>query len=249
MNDASASPDLATQSSDTAAWVAALDDNALRRASSSTIFERGRTYASAGAVDVTAEESGDHPSIFATITGTMAYAAEVWIRNDEIGGHCECPNAGDGWFCKHQVALALVWRQRLSGQAPSVDEQARKKVDASAKRARTVKDRRQALADFLHAQPASVLADRLLDLVDRDREVARELQQWRKLSDASDEPADLKALVTEIMAPGRDFIDWNESHAYARRADAVLPVLARARAKDPAGAVALCLHAGAATVC
>ncbi|SHN28940.1 SWIM zinc finger domain-containing protein [Rhizobacter sp. OV335] len=243
MNDASSPDNLAAQPFDTATWAAALDDSALRRASSSAIFQRGKTYAGSGAVDVTEEERGDSPSIRATITGTSPYATEVWIEDGEVGGDCDCPNAEDGWFCKHQVALALVWRERLSGQAPTLDEESRKKVQASVKRAQTLKDRRQALADFLHSQPVAVLADRLLGLADRDHEIGRELQQWRKLSDAPDKASNLKALVTEIMAPGRDFISWDESHAYARRAEAVLPLLAQTRERDPSGAAALCLHA------
>ena len=116
-------------------------------------------------------------------------------------------------------------------------------MQASAKRAKTVKDRRQALDDFLHSRSAATLADRLLDLADRDHEIARELQQWRKLSEAPQEPADLKALITEILSPGRDFISWRESYGYVHRAEAVLPLLAKTRERDPSGAAALSLHA------
>jgi len=223
--------------------IASLSDGALRRASSSAIFQRGKTYASSGAVEVQSEESGDTPAIYATVNGTQPYSTEVWVHDGELGGTCDCANAQDGWFCKHQVALAMVWRERLSGEAPAVDEEARRKVQASVKRAKTVKDRRQALDDFLHSRSAATLADRLLDLADRDHEIARELQQWRKLSEAPQEPADLKALITEILSPGRDFISWRESYGYVHRAEAVLPLLAKTRERDPSGAAALSLHA------
>src|SRR5205814_626668 len=233
----------ATQSNETSALVAALSDGALRGASSSAIFQRGQTYAASGAVEVSREEPGDTPAIYATVTGTEPYRTEVWIQEGEAGGACDCANAQDGWFCKHQVALALVWRARLSGESPALDEEARKKVQASAKRAKTVKDKRQALDDFLQARSSAELAQRLMQLADRDHQVERELQQWRKLSAAPTEAADLKALVTEIMSPGHGFVSWRESHGYAQRAEAVLPLLAKTRESDPAAAMALSLHA------
>ena len=228
---------------ETPALVAALSDRALRGASSAAIFQRGRIYANSGAVDVMSEEPGDTPAIYATVTGTEPYSTEVWIHDGEVGGTCDCANAQDGWFCKHQVALGLVWRERLGGELPAIDEQARKEVQATSKRAKTVKDRRQALHDFLHSRSAATLADRLLDLADRDHEIARELQQWRKLSEAPQEAADLKALVTDIMSPGHSFISWRESHGYVHRAEAVLRLLAQTREHDPRGAASLSLHA------
>lgn len=231
------------QQHETASLVVALGDSALRSASSSATFQRGRTYASSGAVEVQSEEPGDTPAIYATVNGTEPYSTDVWVQDGEVGGSCDCASAREGWFCKHQVALALVWRERLSGAAPAIDEEARRKVQASAKRARTVEDRRQALHDFLHSRSAATLADRLLDLADRDHEIARELQQWRKLSEAPQEAADLKALVTEIMSPGRDFISWRENYGYVHRAEAVVPLLAKTRDRDPFGAAALSLHA------
>lgn len=220
-----------------------LTDSVLKRLAGSTVFQRGQTYASSGAVQVVSEELGSTPTIHATVNGTEAYSSEVWIDEDILGGSCDCAYAEDGSFCKHQVALALVWRDRLGGQITEIDDAAAKKVQASVKRARTVKDRRQALDEFLHAQTAQALADRLMQLADRDSAIARELQQWRKISAAPESITDLKPLVTEILAPGIEFISWRESFAYARRAEAVLPVLAQARSTDPVGAVRLALHA------
>jgi hypothetical protein len=170
MNDAATTGTAATQHHETPALVAALSDSALRRASNSAIFQRGRTCASSGAVDVASEEPGDTPVIRATVTGTGTepYATEVWIHEGEVGGVCDCANAQEGWFCKHQVAVALIWRERLCGEAPIIDAQALNKVEANPKRAQTLKERQQALKEFLHSQPASVLADRLLGLGDRD---------------------------------------------------------------------------------
>jgi len=226
-----------------ASWLVALDDAALLTASSKSIFQRGRTYARSGAVEVMRQESGDRPSVHATVQGTEPYETAVWIDAGEVDGSCDCMSALEGWFCKHQVALALVWRERLSGAAPVVDEEARRKVQASARRAQTLEQRHQALKEFLHARSAAALADRLLDLAERDPDIQRELQQWRKLSEAPQGVTELKSLVTEILAPGRDFISWREGHAYVHRAQAVLDVLSQARSRDPALAATLGLHA------
>lgn len=235
----------AATSSDTiaTALLPALSDAALLLKTSKAIFQRGQAYARSGAVAVTREASGQAPTLHATVQGSEPYETEVWIHEGETGGSCDCMNAADGWFCKHQVALALVWRERLGAEAPAVDGEEPREVQASASRAQTIKNRRQALKEFLHAQPASTLADRLLELAGRDADIRRELQQWRKLGGAPRASSELKALVTEIMSAGSDFVSWQESHGYVHRALAVLDVLRQARARDPALAASLCMHA------
>ncbi|HDC7024507.1 TPA: hypothetical protein O8822_002728 [Staphylococcus aureus] len=102
---------------------------------------------------------------------------------------------------------------------------------------------REALNQFLQAQSTQVLADRLLQLADRDYPIARELQQWRKISASPEKAPDLQALIAGILEPDSDFISWRQSFAYASRAGAVLPLLAQARARDAVSAVALSLCA------
>lgn len=81
-------------------------------ASSAKIFERGKIYASSGAVSIVGEECDPQPAIQAEVAGTQIYNASVWIEGGGAAGSCDCPNADDGWFCKHQVAVALIWRRR-----------------------------------------------------------------------------------------------------------------------------------------
>lgn len=54
---------------------------------------------------------------------------------------------------------------------------------------------------------------------------------------------ELKALATQILATGRDFLDWRQTFGYAQRAADVLPLLAQTRARNPEDALALGLHA------
>jgi hypothetical protein len=218
-----------------------LSDAALIHRSSTKIFERGKTYASSGAVSIVGEAGDPQPAIHAEVAGTQIYNTSVWIEDGDMAGSCDCPSADDGWFCKHQVAVALIWRHRVSGTEPVVDQAARKKVQASAKRAQTVKHRREALQEFLRGQPATALAEKLIDLAETYREIERELQQWQRLSNA--EPEDLKPLMSEILAVGHRFVPLPEVATYVRRAAAVLPMLQGARERDVKSAVALSLHA------
>lgn len=190
------------------------------------------------------------PAARATVVGTQRYEVDVWVDEGVVGGQCDCPNAEDGWFCKRQVALAIVCRGLLGGEAPAPDEAAREKLAAAAaakaRRARTIEDRREALARFLRSQDAPVLAQRLLDLADRDAAIERKLQQWRRLGEVEHGVAgltELKALATQILAPGRGFLDWRRTFGYAQRAADVLPLLAQTRARNPEDALVLGLHA------
>lgn len=215
-------------------WVRALSDASLIQASSAAIFQRGETYAASGAVEVVDEAPLPEPALHARVAGTETYTTEVWIEDDAATGSCDCPNAEDGWFCKHQVAVALVWRDRLAGHATPIDAAARESVQSSVKRARTAEDKRQALRDFLRGQEVSALADKLLELADRERDISRELQQWRKASEVSNDPADLKPLINEMLAPGRSFIAWDESYSYVRRAKLCSPCCKRPGRVAPA---------------
>jgi len=91
------------------AWALASDDAALEGASSAAIFKRGRAHADSGCVQVVAEDPPPEPALRARVTGTELYTTDVWIEGGGPVGECDCPNAQDGWFCKHQVAAALVY--------------------------------------------------------------------------------------------------------------------------------------------
>jgi tetratricopeptide (TPR) repeat protein len=227
---------------DNAMLIEELSDAALRAISSPKILERGATYALSGAVRIVGEDLKPVPTISAEVDGTGTYSTRVWI-DGRVHGTCDCPNADDGWFCKHQVAVALVWRKRLGGSEPVVDEAARKRVQASVKRAETIKRRREALQEFLTSLPASVLAGKLMDFADSYREIDRELRTWQRISGAQARPDDRKALVSETLAAGRHFMDSWDVGPWVRQAQSILPLLQNERARDPQAAVALSLYA------
>jgi hypothetical protein len=65
-----------------------LSDAALIHASSPKVFERGKTYASSGAVSAVSEEGDPKPVIHAEVAGTQLYATSVWIEDGE-GNKCQ----------------------------------------------------------------------------------------------------------------------------------------------------------------
>ena len=97
--------------------IEALSDTALRSLAGKAVFGRAKDYVTSNAITVIAEEGGAIPAIYAEIIGSDIYLTEVWVRDGSVGGGCDCPHAEDGIFCKHQVALAMVWRwvKPLSG--------------------------------------------------------------------------------------------------------------------------------------
>lgn len=224
-------------------WVRSLSDDSLTQTSSAAIFQRGKAYARSGAVEVLDEDAMPEPAVRAQVTGSMRYSTEVWIEDDDIAGSCDCTHASGGWFCKHQLALALVWRDRRAGSAPSDQAPTHMPLQRGSKDLGGAEAGRRALHDFLHNQGAALLADKLLELAHRDADIDLELQHWRKASGLGEEPAAAKHLIGEMLATGSDFVTWNESASYVRRAEAALPLLQQARQRDAAGAVALCLHA------
>lgn len=228
-------------------WQAALSDAALRDVAGAAVFARGQTYAASGAVQEPAlsyPQARRQIALQATVLGTQRYSAGVLVNeNDDVQGDCDCPHAQDGNFCKHQVALALTLRGMLGGDAPVPDPQAKKKVAAAAKRAQTQAGNREALKTFVQGQSAAVLADRLWAWAEMDRDLMADLKAWAAQSRAGTDSKALASAITELLRNTRDFLDWRDSGAYARRAEQVLPMLEPLLARDPAQLRELCEHA------
>jgi len=231
--------------------VEALSDTALRSLAGKAVFGRAKDYVTSNAITVIAEEGGAIPAIYAEIIGSDIYLTEVWVRDGSVGGGCDCPHAEDGTFCKHQVALAMVWRnllgtQRSAGPTGFPADAPTASPPLAGRTARLVTKeavQHQALETFLNLRPVSELASKLMDLANRDAGIAKELNQWMRLDQPVASVAEHKTLVTEMLAVGRSFVPASQSSKYVQRAEAVLPLLDRALKTDPAGALVLTQHA------
>jgi hypothetical protein len=225
----------------------ALSDTVLRSLAGAAVFARGQTYASGDSVqdaELSFSEDEKTVTLQATVEGTQPYSVEVVVTEDDaVEGDCDCPHAQDGYFCKHQVALALVLRGMLGGVAPPLDPVAQKKVAASAKRATTQAANRASLQDFVSQQSAADLAQRLWAWAELDRNLMAELKGWAAQVQATDDPKSMTRAIAELLRSNREFLDWRECTAYAHRAGKVVPLLQPWLQKDPAQLRELCDYA------
>jgi hypothetical protein len=226
---------------------AAISDAVLRGLTGASVFARGQTYACGDSVqdaDLSFSDDEQTISLQATVQGTQPYSVDVVLtENDAVAGDCDCPHAQEGYFCKHQVALALVLRGMLGGDAPAIDPVAQKKVAASAKRAKTQASNRASLQNFVNQQSAAYLAQRLWDWAELDRNLMADLKGWAAQAQAMGDPKSLTKAITELLRSNREFLDWRECAAYVHRAGKVLPLLQPWLQKDPVQLRELCDHA------
>lgn len=216
------------------AWTEALDEASLLEVAGDKVYARGIGVFDGGAVEVLEfSHALPEPFVRAQVQGSELYETGMRLGAQGLLSHCSCPHAADGFFCKHQVALGLSWRLLLGGRVRAADPAAQKKMQALAKRAQTTAARAQALRDFLHAQPATVLADKLLEWADLLPELRRELRAWQALAEVAHDPASLKKAVTELLAL-RGFLEWRQCAAWAQGARRVLELLDETLARGEA---------------
>ncbi len=86
-----------------------LHSETVERLASDTTLVEGRLYASNGRVKALNRVENQ---LVAVVEGQTFYAVSLWIRGDGLGYTCTCPRGVEGDFCKHCVAVTLVWLER-----------------------------------------------------------------------------------------------------------------------------------------
>jgi hypothetical protein len=225
-----------------AEWLAELSDAALRDNAGPTVFSRGLAYWREGAVELLRDDG--HSASFQA-QGTQLYGVELHFEDPGLHVHCTCPHAGDGHFCKHMVAAAMVWRQALGGEmpapaaAPAPDPaKALATQERMAKSLQTRAAKAEHLRAFLAAQPAQALAERLWDHAQRNRDLMAELKGWAAASSASSAAGDPKSLRRAVEAlmklSTRQVLEPAEVRAWAVRAGQACALLTDALKQHPA---------------
>lgn len=79
-------------------------------------WERGEKYANEGRVEVV---HADEKSVSAVVRGTKSYKTSLAFRGGGISRSCSCPVSD---FCKHLVAVAIVWDERRGFSRPDKDQ-------------------------------------------------------------------------------------------------------------------------------
>ncbi len=212
-----------------------INRNALDALAGGTAFQRGEEYFAVGAVGrLRAQED----KVSAKVEGTETYQVELWDEGGELAGDCTCPRAGDGYFCKHCVAVGLAWLSEHVSASPSTEGPGRK--SAKAKRRDPWKDIRQ----FLVTQPAESLVEVLLDVAQRDDRLFQSLllKAERTHGGGNAENAFRQAIDDAVQIRG--FIDWREVGTYAGNIDQVADSLSELLQPDSAAMlVGLAEHA------
>jgi uncharacterized Zn finger protein len=177
-----------------------LEPRNLRRMAGGVWFERGEDYFLNGQVKALAEHEG---TITAKVQGTRPYRVELWIEEEDLEYLCTCPIGADGEFCKHCVAVGLMWlkdgEQKTSEKAQSVP-------------AVTMDDVRA----FLLGQEKSALVNMLVEhAIEDDRLRQRLLMKTaKKGAKALDLVTYLRAIDEAVESDG--FVDYRSASQYAR---------------------------------
>ena len=74
-------------------------------------WQRGINYYEQGNVLSILEDKG---TIIAKVAGTRDYKVELMFENDQLKGLCTCPMGDMGVFCKHCVAVGLMYMESAS---------------------------------------------------------------------------------------------------------------------------------------
>lgn len=88
------------------AFAHVLHQATIARLASGTALSRGQAYAAENRVMALTRKG---TQIVAVVRGTHFYAVSLWVGEEGLGFVCSCPNGSEGAFCKHCVAVAVVW--------------------------------------------------------------------------------------------------------------------------------------------
>lgn len=195
---------------------ALITPSSLESLAGSKSYARGEAYFAAGAVKRMRVEED---KVSATVDGTERYRVNLWDEDGGLGADCTCPHAGDGFFCKHCVAVGLAWLNEHPSAAPSGDRLGKKAPKA--RRRDPWKD----IQNYLGAQSPETLTAWLLEIAQRDDRLYQSLllKAERALGGDSAERAFRRAIDDAVQI--HHFIDWRDVGSYAGNIDQVADAL------------------------
>ncbi|PPV06726.1 hypothetical protein XBLMG947_2304 [Xanthomonas bromi] len=204
-----------------------LDQAFLLRITTPTYYARGLAYADQERVTLETVESS---RVSAQVSGSEDYTVELVWRDGALHGQCDCPIGQCGDFCKHQVAVAIIWA-RATAHAP-----ASKRGKRGADAAPASDSPEQVLRQWLSTQTQQALQALLLELAGNDTQLRRRLLSQAQLAIAPLQ--DWRKAISTLLGRKR-FMDWSATIAYSKQL-AVLPsLLEQARQRDPVAALDL----------
>jgi uncharacterized Zn finger protein len=179
--------------------------NVLKNLADATVFARGEAYYEDGRVGPLRETGR---KIDARVEGSETYHVELRDEGESLGYDCDCPNAEDGYFCKHCVAVGLAWlseQKETGGRRP---------------------DPWRTIRDYLEVQTSEALIDLVMDAAEYDDRLYRTL--LLKAESVAGGTHAVKAYREAIDKATRihGFLDWGETGAFAEGLDQVAEAMA-----------------------
>lgn len=208
---------------------AALDQTFLLRITTPAYYARGLAYADRERVTLETVESS---RVSAQVIGSEEYAVELAWRDGALHGQCDCPIGQCGDFCKHQVAVAIIWA-RTTATAPAPASKRGKRGAAAAPASDSPE---QVLRQWLSTQPQQALQALLLELADNDTQLRKRLLSQAQLAMAPLQ--DWRKAISTLLGRKR-FMDWSATIAYSKQLAALPSLLEQARQRDPVAALDL----------
>lgn len=200
----------------------------LRALAGARSFERGSGYAATRRVK--SMKSTDR-EVRASVRGTSTYRVRLWIDDEGNGFTCTCPVGEDLEFCKHCVAVGLIWWQRDGGE-PAEESSSTPDDD---------------LRVHLEGLSPKTLASLLLDQAAEDDALRARLLAQAGTSEGLGSSAMVRSAIDAVL-PVRGFIPYQEVYAYSRAADEVIDVIEqRLQEGHAADVIELCEFALVAT--
>ncbi len=189
-------------------------------------YERGLAYAEEQRVALGKVEA---LCVSATVGGSEDYRVQLAWRDGALHGDCDCPIGQREEFCKHQVAVALIWA-RAAADSSAPPRSGRSKATPAAE------NPQQLLQRWLATQSSQALQTLVLELADSDHDLRRLLLSRAHLSNAP--PQDWRKALSALLGRKR-FMDYRDSASFAQRLAPLHGLLEQARQRDPAAALDL----------
>ena len=184
-------------------------------------YQRGLGY-----IDAVQRLSADDGEIHAQVTGTGRYRVRLWFDGEAVTGSCDCPWGEEGNFCKHCVAVGVVYlyEQEHGTALPEPTD----------------------LRSHLESLDHAALVDLLLEAAERDERLFDRLEREAEFSHTRDGPIDklVTAVDDALVLNTNYYLDFDDHQVYADAvadfASQTMQLVADGRAED---AVALAGHA------
>ena len=181
----------------------------LKELTDSRSWERGIDYHQQGRVISLLE---DRNTLIAKVAGTQNYNVKLRVEDGELDGSCDCPMGDAGVFCKHCVAVGLMY---LEGGVASTKQMSsgQKAKSKKSKPAVTLDDVRE----YLSAQETSALVEIIVEQMMEDDKLRERLMF--KAARSKQKGPDLEFFEQTInqATNTRGFVDYEAAYGFAGR--------------------------------